>query len=100
MKWKGTYWKANSIAAVGEAKFFCFYRQLAKCDDCGNNFKKQFTRNPPLSIPGIWKDHRPPDFIDFIWWIKWLRYKAEKVFIYEGDNDLNAGKQAAQIMKG
>jgi lysophospholipase L1-like esterase len=28
-----------------------------------------------------------------------IRYRPEKVFIYEGDNDLNAGKQAAQIMK-
>lgn len=28
-----------------------------------------------------------------------IRYSPEKVFIYEGDNDLNAGKEAAQIMK-
>jgi lysophospholipase L1-like esterase len=28
-----------------------------------------------------------------------IRYSPEKVFIYEGDNDLFAGKEAAQIMK-
>lgn len=28
-----------------------------------------------------------------------IRYSPEKVFIYEGDNDISAGKEAAQIMR-
>ncbi len=28
-----------------------------------------------------------------------IRYSPEKIFIYEGDNDLNAGKEVSQIMK-
>jgi lysophospholipase L1-like esterase len=28
-----------------------------------------------------------------------IRYNPEKVFIYEGDNDLNAGKEVSQIME-
>ncbi len=60
-----------------------FSQEVRVCD-----FGKIYKKNSPqsqLSIQDL-VDHR-------------LRYSPEQVFIYEGDNDLNAGKDVSQIME-